>query len=95
MLFTKVRFLKLPSHKRFDYTPLYHDPIKEELEQRIREIEKENDDTAVDANFQATVASHYDQIRSKKDFSNPNRNRNLRLVVIILALTMLAYWIYF
>ena len=35
------RFIKLPSHKRFEYSPRYWDPEKEEREERIRQIKQE------------------------------------------------------
>lgn len=30
---------KLPKHKKFEYQPRYYDPVKEEMEQRIAEVE--------------------------------------------------------
>jgi len=33
--------VKLPNHKRFNFSPRYYDPIKEELEQRISLIESD------------------------------------------------------
>lgn len=34
-------FIKLPRYKRFDITPRYYDPIKEEIQQRTERIKKE------------------------------------------------------
>ena len=35
------RFIKLPGHKQFNYSPRYWDPEKEEREERIRQIKQE------------------------------------------------------
>ena len=35
------RFIKLPGHKKFEYSPRYWDPEKEEREDRIRRIKQE------------------------------------------------------
>ena len=34
-------FVRLPNHRKFNYTPRYYDPIKEEIEQRTKLIKSE------------------------------------------------------
>lgn len=46
-----LRFFRVPKHQQYDYKPRYWDPKKEELEERLKEIEdrKGNDPQAIKA----------------------------------------------
>jgi len=43
----KITFFKMPKHRVFNYSPLYYDSAKEELDERVRKIQEgleKNDD---------------------------------------------------
>ncbi len=88
MMFSK--FFRLPKFRRFEYQPLYFDPIKEELEERIAASEKEH---SAGIQHKTEIAKLYQTHRSSLRRSNQNRTR--RLVVIIIILSLLAYFLYF
>lgn len=46
-----LRFFRVPKHQQYDYKPRYWDPKKEELEERLKQIEERsgNDPQAIKA----------------------------------------------
>ena len=88
------RFIKLPGHKRFEYTPRYWDPEKEEFEERVRQIKQEiGMDVPRDPNRTTIKRGSFRQIRQQTKLK-ASRSTNLRLVVILAALLILAYLIF-
>jgi len=89
------RFIKLPSHKRFEYTPRYWDPEKEEFEERVRQIQQEMGmDVPRDPNRTTIKRGSFRQVRQQAKVK-ASRSSNLRLVVILVALFLIAYLIFF
>ena len=89
------RFIKLPGHKRFEYTPRYWDPEKEEFEERVRQIKQEiGIDVPRDPNKTTIKRGSFRQVRQKTKV-RASRNSNLRLVIILAALFLIAYLIFF
>ena len=85
------RFIKLPGHKQFNYSPRYWDPEKEEREGRIRQIKQEMGvDVPSDPNRSTIKRGSFRQVRQKAKVK-ANRSSNIRLVVILAVLLMLAY----
>lgn len=83
------KFFRLPQNKRFNYRPIYYDPVKEAREERKKEIEK-NADNLFDVRYagrlrRGAMREHYD--RAKK----VNRQSNIRLVLIIIVLLFITY----
>ena len=89
------RFIKLPSHKRFEYSPRYWDPEKEEFEQRIRQSQLEAGmDVPRDPNRTTIKRGSFRQVRQQAKIK-ASRSSNLRLVVILAVLLIIAYLIFF
>jgi len=89
------RFIKLPGHKRFEYTPRYWDPEKEEREERIRQIRQEMGiQLASDPNRTTIKRGSFRQARQKAKVK-ATRSSNIRLVIILAVLLLLAYLIFF
>jgi len=89
------RFIKLPSHKRFEYTPRYWDPEKEEFEERVRQIQQEMGmDVPRDPNRTTIKRGSFRQVRQQTKV-RASKSSNLRLVVILIALFLIAYLIFF
>jgi hypothetical protein len=85
------RFIKLPGHKQFNYSPRYWDPEKEERDARIRQIKQEMGvEVPSDPNRSTIKRGSFRQVRQKAKVK-ANRSSNLRLVVILAVLLMLAY----
>lgn len=89
------RFIKLPTHKRFEYTPRYWDPEKEKREERIRQIKREAGiEIPSDPNRTTIKRGSFRQVRQKTKV-RATRSSNIRLVVILIVLFLLAYLIFF
>ena len=88
----KVRFTKLPKHKRFDYTPRYYNEQKERLEERKRQIEAQQSEkkTREDINISFRRSSSYD----KKYRARHLMMANIRLVVILGLIIALMYYFF-
>lgn len=87
-------FFKIPSHSIFDYKPLYYDERKEERERRNELIKQEMGINSTEMN------EYKPQIKGqiRRQIAQNRRHRkssNLRLIVIIAALTFLAYYIFY
>ncbi len=86
-----LRFYKLPKHQKYEYKPRFWDPKKEEMEERLRQIDavKEGDTEAIKARLSANF---------RKGYANDTRFRsrqvmrsNLLLLGIIAILVVLSY----
>lgn len=88
------RFIKLPGHKQFNYSPRYWDPEKEEREGRIRQIKQEMGvEVPFDPNRSTIKRGSFRQVRQTAKVK-ANRSSNIRLVVILAVLLMLAYLLF-
>ena len=86
------RFIKLPEHNKFNYTPVYYDPKKEALEAKINKYkaEKEAEEKGeYKPDFKGKFVSPTRRSMTRKH----NRSSNLRLLVIILFLGVLAFYV--
>jgi hypothetical protein len=81
-------FTKAPTHQRFNYTPRYYDPVKEELEERESRIKTElarNRGEVIDENsYRSRIAGSFQAAR-KRGSSKPTGGNStmLRLVIIL------------
>jgi hypothetical protein len=89
------RFIKLPGHKQFTYSPRYWNPEKEAREERIRQIKQEMGiEVPSDPNRTTIKRGSFRQVRQKINVK-ATRNSNIRLAVILAALFILAYLIFY
>jgi hypothetical protein len=89
------RFIKLPSHKKFSYSPRYWDPEQEERQERIRRIKQEMGiDVPSDPN-RTTIRRGSFRQASQKAKVKATRGSNIRLLVILAVLFLLAYLIFY
>jgi hypothetical protein len=88
------RFIKLPGHKQFNYTPRYWDPEKAARDERIRQIKQEMGiDVPSDPNRTTIKRGSFRQARQKSKVK-ATRSSNIRLVIILAVLLMLAYLLF-
>ena len=89
------RFIKLPGHKQFNYTPRYWDPEKEAREERIRQIKQEMGmEVPTDPN-RTTIRRGSFRTTGQKHKVKANRSSNIRLLIILAVLLFLAYLIFY
>jgi len=89
-----ISFMKIPRHKRFEYTPRYWDPVKEEREDRTRQIKRElGIETPSDPTKTVIRRGSFRQRQKQKVKSS--RASNIRLMVILAILFIIAYLIFF
>ncbi len=89
------RFFKIAKPRQFNYTPLYHDPDKEDLEDRIRAIKQEMGIEVSDIKRSTTIKRGSFRKYSKNAKRKANRESNLRLIMIVAVLLILAYLIFY
>lgn len=87
-------FFKIGDHKRFNFIPRYYDEQKEDLEQRIRQIESdmgiEHGEAYVPKIRKGQMGSY---MRKKRKVQS--KRANIRLVVIILLLLLAAWFLFY
>ncbi|MEN8155734.1 MAG: hypothetical protein ABFS10_02195 [Bacteroidota bacterium] len=90
------RFIKLPGHKRFDYSPRYWDPEKEEREERIRQIKQEMgvDTSSSSTRTRTTIKRGSFRQTRQKTKVKASRDSNIRLVIILAVLLLIAYFLF-
>ena len=89
------RFVKLPSHNRFNYSPRYWDPEKEDREERIRQIKQEMGvEVPMDPTRTTIKRGSFRQV-NKKIKVKATRSSNIRLIIILGILLVLAYLIFY
>jgi hypothetical protein len=89
------RFIKLPGHKEFNYSPRYWDPEKEAREERIRQIKQEMGvEVPIDSN-RTTIRRGSFRKAGQKSKVKASRSSNIRLLVILAILLFLAYLIFY
>jgi hypothetical protein len=86
------RIIKLPEHKKFNYTPVYYDPRKEALEEKVKKIkdelasEKSND-------YRPDFKGKFTNINRSNIRRKHNKSANLRLFIIILFFGAITLYI--
>ena len=81
--------MRLPRNKRFNYRPLYYDPVKEELDEKESKFRRELSDKGNKIRHE-TISEAYRR-RTKVE-----RRGNTRQIIFVLAFTIIAFgYLYF
>jgi N-acetylmuramoyl-L-alanine amidase len=94
-----IRFsvFKTQKPKQFNYKPLYYDPAKEELMQRVNAIKKqqaaEKDETEVVREARMSKAFQDRRNTRQKSDSGIMQNQTFRILVIATILAAIAYYL--
>jgi t-SNARE complex subunit (syntaxin) len=88
-----LRFFKLPKHRTFNYKPRYYDPIKDEVQERVKLIEQEmseGKEYTPGANIRGNMKR---QLRSSRTEVKKNRGQMLiiRLVLMLIIFLVLYF----
>jgi Flp pilus assembly protein TadB len=89
-------FTKAPSHQRFNYTPRYWDPKKEERQEREarlrRELELEQGKTPVTTGYQSRIAGSFQAARKRSKVTTDPSAVLIRLgVLLFLVVFLMAF----
>lgn len=96
-------FYKMRKPRQFDHKPIYWDPRKEALEERIRKIEHELDDQKErdTADYKPSIkgsfiegTSHLKKSKAKGDSIQDRVYKNMRLLLILVVM-LVIFWILF
>ncbi len=87
------RFFKLPRHRTFDYKPRYWDPEKEELEKRVKAVEKrnENDPEAMKARISRGLRKRGGGFTDQQFSNRQIRRSNYILLLVLVGLIILTF----
>ena len=94
-------FYNMRKPRRFDHKPIYFDPRKEALEERIRKVKIEMGIPQEDEDYKPSIkgtfiegTSHLRKSRAKGHDSRTRESTNMRLL-LILAVLAAAFWFFF
>lgn len=83
---------KTPNHKQFDYRPRYYDPIKDELEERVRAHESRGVDEREARMMRIAHGMRRNQGHSTIRARSTVRS-NVRIALIVVILVVLAFFL--
>jgi hypothetical protein len=87
-------FFRIREPRRFNYQPRYYDEQKEDLEQRIRQIEQEmgvdHGEAYIPKIRKGQMGNLYRRRRKKLQ-----RQSNIRLAIIFIFLILISYLLFF
>ncbi len=82
---------KLPKYKQFNYEPRYYDPIKEEREERIRQIKLEmgllDENSQNKGDYRSRIAGGF----RRKTQSAQDRQTVITRLIIVAILSLVLY----
>jgi hypothetical protein len=90
-MFGKGRIFRVPKHQQFKYKPMYYDPQKEELQDRLnalKELQK-NDIEGTKARIASGIKSGHLQDQAYRQ--DQIKRSNIKLVMIVVMLVVLGY----
>ena len=90
------QFTKINRHRTFDYTPMYYDAQKEDLDNRVKAIKEEigdKDDNA-EVNREARLRAQFKQNSETLSHKSKNRSSSIRMVIILALVLYLGYLVF-
>ena len=76
-------FMRTNKPKRFNYTPRYHDPRKEALQELVDRVKAEDEGKI--------PTRHALKFERKYGIHDQNRKSNMRIIVIIMLMLLVLY----
>ncbi|MGL4292058.1 MAG: hypothetical protein ACRCSQ_00525 [Bacteroidales bacterium] len=91
-------FFNVRKPRQFRHDPIYFDPKKEELEERIRKVKREMGELPEEdykPNLKGSFVDQTSHVRRRQaDEEKASSSRNIRLAVILAILLILLYYFY-
>ncbi len=89
----QIRFIRLPGHRVFNFSPRYYNEQKEQLEERIKKVKL---NMGIKEEGEKYVPMIKGQMKSYfKSNVKEKKQSNLRLAVILIVLFFIAYWLFY
>ncbi len=91
-------FFKLYKPREYGYRPIYYDPKKEAMKERMKqaEVEKNTVDAAADSDYKPSIKrGTFREMaqQNKRTRMNEMRKSNIRLVLILAFLLLIVYFL--
>ncbi len=89
--FSGLRGFRIPSHRQFDYRPVFYDERKEKLSAKIKkqeELDIKIESGEYTPNVKGKIKEYYNKSPRRKQV----RSSNIRLVIFIVVLSFGAYY---
>ncbi len=86
------KFIKLPSYKKFNYTPIYYDPKKEELNKKMKEaFDKKN---ALGAGtYKPDLKGKFKRPYADNKTMQQRKSANLKFGMVVIFFAVLLYFL--
>ncbi len=78
--------IRLPKYKNFEYTPRHYDPVKEEIDERTRRIQRELNDAEAEPGRASAIAGSFKRKTNASYLGNNYSSSVLQLLIAILLL---------
>jgi hypothetical protein len=92
-MFGKRSMFRVPKHQQFEYKPMYYDPKKEELQERLKQLEdlQQQDVEGTKARISSGLRGGY--LSDQTYRRNQVLRSNLTLIAVIAMLAILGYFV--
>jgi len=101
LFFNPFSFYRLRKPRRFNHTPIYYDPRKEEQAARLRRVKREMGEPIAAEDYQPDIRGsfaegtrHLKKSLAKGDDASARRMKNGRLLVMLVLLLFLAWFLF-
>lgn len=90
------QFSKINRHRSFDYTPMYYNPEKEDLDNRVKAIkaEMEGKSSSDDADREARLRAQFKQNSNTLSYKSKNMSSTIRMIIILALVLYLGYVVF-
>mgnify|MGYP000421397754 CR=1 FL=1 len=90
------QFTKINRHRSFDYTPMYYNPEKEDLDNRVKAIkaQMEENSESSDADREARLRAQFKQNSSSLSYKSKNMSSTIRMIIILGLVLYLGYVVF-
>ncbi len=94
--FLVPRFAKLPKNRKFNYQPVYYDPVKDEIKRRLAEkrSQEPSDEEISHLERKERIKQSFQKHRSAERSYNVNKNSGIRFVIILGLLLFIVWYLY-
>ncbi len=96
--FIKSRFTKIIQPNQFGYIPRYYDPVKADLEERVKDIKAEHgitdEETSDEKNRELEIRAKFKKRVEQSRVSNGVMSSSVRIIVILGSILVLGYFLF-
>lgn len=86
-----LTFFKTPKNRKYNYKPVYYNKEKEERENRHKSSLGNKSEDYNEEELRARIQQRWKRNTGVRE----KRSSNIRLIIIILALALIVYWLFF